>query len=315
MAVINELPLFTTEYDPADGLVLPEGSTYIYSTTDEPRSAFAEELRAKSPGTTFVRLDENLPGGFGTDFLGHPTIIVRRRASIEAFVAALPKPIYLDMTGLGHATWAPLTRVCVEKGAQLRVIYLEPVAYNASGYPGIGMIYDLSERIEGIRPIPLFARLIDRRQHESCFVPLLGFEGARLLHMLNEVDPAKDKVFPIIGVPGFIPHYPLDAFVSNALGLEQDKAIRNARLAKSNCPFSLFYELERIAQRVPSDLMRVGLIGTKPHALGAILFSIANEDQTEIVYDHAKRKTGRSTGVAKCLVYSVTDFLDRQWRQ
>ncbi|WP_339706471.1 hypothetical protein [uncultured Sphingosinicella sp.] len=311
MAAISELPLFTTEYDPAEGLVLPADSSYIYSVTDEPRSAFAEELRARSPAATFVKLNENVPGGFGTDFAGHPTITVRRRATLEAFIAALPKPIHLDMTGLGHSAWAPLARVCLETHTPLRIVYLEPATYSASAHPGIGVIYDLSERIEGIRPIPLFAKLMDRRQNDSCFVPLLGFEGARLLHMMNDVDPAKDKVFPIIGAPGFVPHYPLDTFILNALGLEQDKAIRNLRLAKSNCPFSLFYELEGIARRVPDDLMRIGLIGTKPHALGAVLFSIVHEDRTEIVYDHARRKAGRSKGVAKCLVYAVSEFLDR----
>ncbi|RYG99643.1 MAG: hypothetical protein EON58_03225 [Alphaproteobacteria bacterium] len=311
MAGIRDLPLFTTEYEAASDLVLPDGASYIYSVTDEPRSAFAEELRSRSPTSTFVRIAESLAGGFETDLPGHSSVGVRRRSAIDAFVAALPTPIYMDMTGLGHSTWAPLVRVCVEARVPLSVVYLEPLAYNASAHPGIGVIYDLSERIDGIRPIPLFAKLADRRQHESCFVPLLGFEGARLLHMLNDVDPAKDKVFPIIGAPGFIPHYPLDALVRNAVGLEQDKAIRNLRYAKSNCPFSLYYELERIALRVPDDLIRLGLIGTKPHALGAVLFSIVNEERTEIVYDNARRKTGRSRGAAKCLVYAISNFLDR----
>lgn len=311
MAAIRDLPLFTTEHDPSTDLQLPDGATYIYAVTDEPRSEFGAELRSRSRNSTFVRIAENIAGGFETDLPGHASIVVRRRSTIDAFVAALPTPIYLDMTGLGHATWAPLVRVCVELGAPLNVVYLEPVAYSASAHPDIGVIYDLSERIEGIRPIPLFAKLSERREHDSCFVPLLGFEGARLLHMLNEVDPAKDKVFPIVGAPGFIPHYPLDALALNALGLEQDKAIRNLRYAKSNCPFSLYYELEEIAQRVPDDLMRLGLVGTKPHALGAILYSIVNEDMTEIVYDNVRRKSGRTLGAAKCLVYAVSDFLDR----
>jgi len=49
--------------------------------------------------------------------------------------------------------------------------------------------------------------------------------------------------------------------------------------------------------------------GTKPHALGAILFAIAHSDDVEIVYDNVKRKVGRTTGVARCLVYGVSDFL------
>jgi hypothetical protein len=311
MVAISELPLFTTEHDPADDLTLPIGASYVYSVTAEPRSTFAEELRRRTPQALFVRVENETAGGFCTDLPGHEVISTRRRGPIDAFVASLPQPIYLDMTGLGHATWAPFTKVCLESRANLQVIYLEPRSYSASAHPSLGMIYDLSERIEGIRPIPMFARLADTRQNESCFVPLLGFEGARFLHMLNDVDPANDRVFPIVGAPGFIPHYPLDALIMNAVGLEQDKAIRNLRFVRSNCPFSLFYVLDELARAAPNDLMRIGLTGTKPHALGAVLYAIANNDCTELVYDHAKRKSGRSEGYAKCLVYSVSDFSHR----
>lgn len=313
MAGIKDLPLFTTEFENLDEVTLPPGASYLYSTTDEPRSVFAEQLRSGSQSARFVRIQE-LAGTntFTTDVPGHENIAVRRRSAIEAFVHDVRgTSLYLDITGLSHQTWAPLVRVSAETGANLNVVYLEPDIYSEAAHPEIGVIYDLSERTEGIRPLPLFAKLADRRQHQSCFVPLLGFEGARLLQMLNEVDPAKDKVFPIIGVPGFRPHYPLDALVGNAVGLEQDKAIRNVRFARSNCPFSLYYEVERVAERVADELIRIGLIGTKPHALGAILFAIANEDRTEIVYDNVRRKSGRTKGTAKCLIYSVSDFLSR----
>jgi hypothetical protein len=310
MVANSGLALFTAEHDTAADLVLPDGGSYLFGVTDEPRSAQAEDLSRRFPSTTFVHITEGSFGTFGTDLSGHENVATRQRSSLESFVATLPKPIHIDMSGVGHSTWAPLVRVCAEAQVQFSVIYFEPASYSASAHPGIGVIYDLSERIDGIKPIPLFAKLADRRRQDACFVPLLGFEGARFKHMLNEVDPAKDKVFPIVGAPGFIPHYPLDTLALNADGLEQDKAsIRNLRYAKSNCPFSLYYELDDIGRRLPNDLMRLGLIGTKPHALGAILFSIKNDDRTEIVYDHARRKVGRSEGAAKCLVYSVSDFL------
>lgn len=311
MAAISELPLFTAEYPSADALELPDGGSYLYSVTDEPRSAAAEALAARSPLTLFVRIAERSATSFSTDLAMHETIAVRQRASLVSFVASLPQPIYLDMTGLGHSTWAPLVRVCIETGIRLNVVYFEPAVYNAIAHPEVGVVYDLSERIEGIRPIPLFAKLADRGRQESCFVPLLGFEGARFKYMLNVVEPARNKVFPIVGAPGFLPHYPLDTITLNADGLEQNKAVRNLAYAKSNCPFSLYYELDRIAAQLPNDLIRVGLVGTKPHALGAVVFCTANNDRTELVYDHAKRKPGRTSGTDKCLVYAVSDFLER----
>lgn len=309
MAAISDLPLFTSEYPSAEALSLPDQGSYLYSVTDEPRSAVAEALAVRSARTLFVRLDENSATSFSTDVPAYGTVAVRQRASLTAFLSSLPQPVYLDMTGLGHSIWAPLVRVCIEARIRLSVVYFEPAVYNASAHPEVGVFHDLSERIEGVRPIPLFAKLTDRGRQEACFVPLLGFEGARFKYMLNVVDPARNKVFPIVGAPGFIPHYPLDTIALNADGLEQDKAIRNLSYVKSNCPFSLYYELDQISSKLPNDLVRVGLIGTKPHALGAVMFCTTNDERTELVYDHARRKAGRTSGTDKCLVYAISDFL------
>lgn len=311
MVAINERPLFTTEYDSVDQFDLPADASYLYAVTSEPRSEFAFALELKTPTARFVRIQEGLSAGaFETDVEGHALILARRRSTIEGFLRDLGEgPIYLDITGLGHQIWAPLVRVCLELNVRLNVVYLEPETYSSTAHPELGTIFDLSERTDGIRPIPLFAKLADQRPETSSFVPLLGFEGARFLQMLNEVEPAQGKIFPIVGAPGFRPHYFLDALIGNAVGLEQDKAIRNLRFARSNCPFSLYYELDEIAGYVPGDQLRLGLIGTKPHALGAILFAIVNDERTEIIYDNARRKAGRTAGTAKCLVYAVSDFL------
>lgn len=313
MAAIRDRPLFTTEYDRATDFELPEGASYIFAVSSEPRSEFASQLQAKTPSARFVRItQEGSAELFETDLAGHEKLPVRRRSAIQRFLADLGTgPIFLDITGLGHQVWAPLVRVCLEADIWLNVVYLEPETYSSTAHAELGTIFDLSERTDGIRPLPLFATLADQRPETSCFIPLLGFEGARFLQMLNEVEPAKGNVFPIIGVPGFRPHYPLDALIGNAVGLEQDKAVRNLRFARSNCPFSLFYEVQDIADRVPANQIRLGLIGTKPHALGAILYAIANDDRTEIIYDNARRKVGRTSGMAKCLVYAVSDFLPR----
>jgi hypothetical protein len=310
MSPISERPLFTRDFEDPSRFEPAAGSSYLYGVTSEPRSEFALSLVKRATGVRFVEIRDGEHGTFETNIAGYERVPTRRRAPLQEFVAALGDgTIYLDITGLSHAIWAPLVRICLEADRQFRVIYLEPETYSEAPAPDAGQIFDLSERIDGIAPIPLFASLDDRAEEEICFVPLLGFEGVRFSHMLNEVQPLAKKIHPIIGVPGFRPHYPLDAYLGNAAPLEKYKATRNLRFARSNCPFSLYYALEEIRDRHPFQQIKVGLIGTKPHALGAILFAIAHSDDVEIVYDNVKRKVGRTTGVARCLVYGVSDFL------
>lgn len=314
--LLSERPLFTKEFENSNDFDPEPDSIYLYGVTSEPRSEFALGLMQRNAGVRFVEIRESDGQAFETDLPGFEHTFIRRRKLVEDFVTALGEgPIYLDITGLGHSTWAPLVRVCIEMGRVVRVIYLEPATYSVVAGPDSGEIFDLSEQVDGIEPIPLFTTLADPPESDACFIALLGFEGVRFSHMLNEVQPNPDKIFPVIGVPGFRLHYPFDAYVGNALALEKYKAARNLKFARSNCPFSLFYELEDVAVRHPGDFMRIALIGTKPHALGAILFAIARPGSVEIVYDHAKRKTGRTRGAARCLVYGVSEFLTPDRRQ
>ena len=180
MAAIRDLPLFTSEYDRASDFELPESASYIYAVTSEPRSGFAAELQVNSPSARFVRItQDDSAAHFETDLPGHELLPVRRRATIERFLSELGTgAVYLDITGLGHQVWAPLVRVCLETGIQLNVVYLEPETYSSTAHAELGTIFDLSERTDGIRPLPLFATLSDERPETSCFIPLLGFEGA-----------------------------------------------------------------------------------------------------------------------------------------
>ena len=313
---LDQRPLFTREFENPDDFDPETGSAYLYGVTSEPRSEFAVNLMRRRQDIAFVEIRERDGFWFETDRPEFEHVPIRRRSRIEAFVSELPgSPIYLDITGLTHATWAPLVRVCLEAGRAVRVIYLEPETYTVVPGPESGEIYDLSERILGIEPIPLFATLIDPPNDQFCFVALLGFEGVRLGHMLNEVQPESAKIIPVIGVPGFRLQYPFDAYIGNAVFLDKCRAARNLRFAKSNCPFSLFYTLEDVSERYPADQIKIGLIGTKPHALGAILFAIARSDNVEIVYDHVKRKAGRTRGAARCLVYGVSEFLTADRRR
>jgi hypothetical protein len=91
--------------------------------------------------------------------------------------------------------------------------------------------------------------------------------------------------------------------------LAATRAWRNARFAQANCPFCLFNLLRDMAEQYPDERIVIAPIGTKPHALGAVLFAVANPDSVELVYDHPIRKAQRTEGAARALVYHVSRFL------
>ena len=106
----------------------------------------------------------------------------------------------------------------------------------------------------------------------AIFVPLLGFEGTRFMHMLEDVQPQREDICPIVGVPGFRPEYPFYSYHGNREPLEQTKAWKNVRFAAVNCPFSVYHVIGAIAEDGRGRRLKIGLIGTKPHALGGILY-------------------------------------------
>ena len=82
--------------------------------------------------------------------------------------------VYVDITGLSHSTWAGVLKSAIDNGYKVMVVYVEPGLYSRSDAPLEGQIYDLSDKITEISPLPGFAVLAPKKA-ETMFVPLLGF--------------------------------------------------------------------------------------------------------------------------------------------
>ena len=48
------------------------------------------------------------------------------------------------------------------------------------------------------------------------------------------------------------------------------------------------------------------MIGTKPHAVGAVLFYLDSPSDVELVYDHPVRKADRTMGTSRVCVYNIS---------
>jgi hypothetical protein len=308
--MIVDRPLFTKEFQSLADFIPPNGSAYIYGTTTEPRSAFADDLQERTTGVRFCKITSEDRFYFESDVEGDTKFSLRNKRSLNHFLGKIDEnTLYVDITGLGHATWGAIIRCALELGKVVRAVYLEPSTYLRTQEPKLGDIFDLSDKIQGIAPLPMFPTFRDFEDEKSCFVPILGFEGTRFAHMFENVQPEERKTYPIIGVPGFRQEYPFSSYLGNANPLQRSESFTRLRFAKSNCPFSLYYQIAQLSEEFDDHVIKLGLVGTKPHSLGAILYAIRHEDRSEIIYDHVIRKVGRTTGAAKCLVYGISEFM------
>jgi hypothetical protein len=310
MPTILDRPIFTETFPAFEGFRPTKYSTYVFGTSVEDRSAHSAVWGEAAKDVNFVKVIEQ---GDTTCVLaiGNETISLplRNRTLLnEIWKRLSPAPLYIDITGLSHHIWAPLIKSAIELEVTLRVVYVEPEGYRFSNSPTEGAIFDLSQDIMGISPLPGFTTL--RSQSDDfLFVPLVGFEGARLSYVLEQVQPLGDRIYPVVGVPGFRPEYPFHAYLGNRLPFSNTKAWRNVHFARANCPFSLFYALSDIVDRSNCKDVRVAPIGTKPHSLGAVLFYISGAHPIEIIYDHPIRKRDRTSGSSRVSVYHVSSFV------
>ncbi len=267
-------------------------------------------MRAIATGTSFFEIREPNGAAFESDVTRSEYVQVRDAGQVSAFLDALGlRRLILDITGLTHTTWVPLVKIALALKKHLTVVYFEPAQYKLNASPRPGEFYDLSEKTGGIGPLPLMVNLNEVDEQSVVYVALLGFEGQRSKFMYEQVGLDARRLYPIIGLPGFKFEYPFDTFIANGQFLVETRSYQHVQFAKSNCPFSLFYKLEEIMKRHAGALIRVGLTGTKPHALGAVLFAIREGHKIELVYDHVKRKAMRTAGADRCVVFHVSDFM------
>ena len=311
-------PLLTRLFNGWDSFELEPGSTYIHGTSVEERSIHPAAWEESANDVTFVRFSslENTPS---RDFSRCTvemdgvarTLHLRGGDQLRAFFLTIKsKIVYLDITGLPHHVWAPLLRAVVATPKQVSAVYVEPRSYTFSPTPTEAEIFDLSEAIHGIFPLPGFGVLSEPEDEELVlFMPFLGFEGHRLAYVLEQVQPPGRNIFPIIGVPGFMPEFPFHTYLGNRNILAHSNLHTQIRHIMANSAFDAFYLLQEIATDHPQHILKIAPIGTKPHALGAVLFTLWTERSVEIVYDHPIRKPNRTIGSANILVYKIDHLL------
>ena len=309
-----EKPLLTKLHEDWDSFGLEPGSTYIHGTSVEERSVHPAGWEAAANDVSFVRFwsFENTPD---RDFSRCNTVTdgvtstlqLRSGEQLRNYFSCIKSDVvYLDTTGLAHHVWAPLLKAAIGAAKRVSAVYVEPRSYTFSHTPTEGEIFDLSEEIHGIRPLPGFGVLGEPEDEEAVlFVPFLGFEGHRFAYVLEQVQPPRKNIVPIIGVPGFMPEFPFHTYLGNRNVLAHGNLHTQIRHIIANSALDAFYMLQELATDYPQHTLKIAPIGTKPHALGAIIFTLSSKRSVEIIYDHPIRKPNRTIGSANILVYDI----------
>ncbi|BCQ53753.1 hypothetical protein [Burkholderia gladioli] len=311
MRATKDVPVLTDTYESASDFRPVENCVYVFASGNEARAKHMESWRADVKAVRFCEIEQEALDQFRIKETG-VTLSLRSAVQLASLWDGLDAnaTIYIDITGLTHAVWAGILKSAILQKMRVFAVYVEPDQYSRSSAPVEGQVYDLSTRIQGITPLAGYAVLSPRNNVDFTFVPLLGFEGTRLRHVIEQVQPGYEKITPVIGSPGFKPWYVFETYLGNRAALMETEAWQAVRYAPANCPFSCFYLLQEIAEGTSAGSLKIALVGTKPHALGAVLFALTSTTPTELVYDHPIRKAGRTDGTARLHVYHVSAVFD-----
>jgi hypothetical protein len=308
----------TIRFDSRAQFNVLDGAVYIYGESVENRSHLPSDWTS-TQNCQFFKIEEMNYEAFAFKVAGKEYKL-RSRVDIETFVNRTldaSRIVYVDITGLSHHVWAPViselilrTQRVAGESIQLSAVYVEPVHYTKSRVPRPGDIFALSDKLHGIRPLPGLVRLRRQGNDKAMIVALIGFEGWRFDAVLSKLEPDAGTVIPVIGVPGFRAEYPFYTIEGNMIPLERDDNWMRRQLATANDPFEVFHILSRLQDRYRETLLRIALVGTKPHALGAVIFHTVRPELSELIYDNPVRSAGRTDSNRTVLQYDVSLYLE-----
>lgn len=308
MTKINQDYLYTDEWNDIESIVLETNALYIYAHDPEERSIFcAQKLVLRNTQVKFLELKFNDIDDT-ISVVGEEETCISLHSTIQ--VNSLLSPykdsvIYIEVTGLSCRVAAPFMKYGMDRHLEMRIVYAEPDTYRVKEFRKMGIHQDLCETVKGIAPLPGLTNLLPHRE-SPLFVVLLGFEGGRFSQIIQDQNPDRDKITPVLGVPGYRINYPYISLWGNRNQIKNTGSWQNLKYAEANSIVDIYSMLKRLSYDNRNPEMVVAPIGTKPHAIGAILYSIKHPDKVEIVYDNPKRKVHRTDGIGKVLMCNIT---------
>lgn len=218
------------------------------------------------------------------------------------------KTIILEATTLGFVEILLSCRAIRDlQFSQLDIMYVEPGDYSSPSRSQLlhKRDFTLSDEVPGYRAIPGATLMLnDRVPQKGVF--FLGYEERRLDRALEDYQMIRpSNCCVVFGVPAFRPGWEMDAFANNIRVIRDKKISGGIHFCGAENPAAAVDVLEQIYSELgPDERMFVAPIGTKPNGIGAALF-ISSHPEVRVLYDHPRRKAGRSANVSRWHLYEV----------
>ena len=305
--MINKDYLYTQIYQPTEApAILAEGASFLYSLDAEERSAYCINTWCKqNPNISSYQIEEMDEDTIRIN--GQIISLHSSNALSDILMQTGSSSLYIDVSAMSCRIIAPILKASLGLNMKVYIVYVEPRLYDIPAFK-YGFNQDLVDTVEGVKPLPGFAKVIPHSE-DAIFIFLLGFEGGRFSYLLQDQQPEYDNVRPIIGIPGYILNYPFESYWGNHYGLMKTRGWQMVKYAEANSIVDAYVELKNIARENSGHDMVIAPIGTKPHAIAAILYAMSHEEKVELLYDNPKRGLHRTSGVKQVQICCVSDLL------
>ena len=190
-------------------------------------------------------------------------------------------------------------------------IYVEPERYQSIETSRLldKRKFSLSSVAPGFSAVPGNVMILSKRRVKHKGVFFLGYEESRLRRAFEEVPVIQPQLTSVVfGVPAYRPGWEMDSFANNVTVIREKHIQGGVSYCGADNPLAAFEMLSQIKMSLQSnERMFVAPLGTKPHGIGAALFS-AKHDGIGVMYDHPVRKKERSDQVAFWHLFRVSGF-------
>jgi len=217
------------------------------------------------------------------------------------------KNYYIDATSLGFAEILLILHNLNEVRVSINIviIYAEPKEYKKEKKTPFSDSFDLTKVAGDFKKIPPYSLLIDSAtSSKAILVPFLGFENNRLGRIMESDDGARyEKYIPILGLPAFCPSW---ENISLQRHHQELKNITDIKFSPASNPYETYQVLDDIYKNSFNPTLVLAPIGTKPHAIGAIIFLINKKEigtNIGLTYDFPKKKENRTGGIGNIYEY------------
>lgn len=231
-------------------------------------------------------------------------------SSVLRKIEVMGKRVLIDITGMKHPAFFFLFKLLFEeqKPSSLFAGYSEPAKYVPHGSTEVEERFQLFEGYLGVRALPGFTRLPNALV-SKLLVAFLGFEGTRLQHVYDDQEPGENNTVAVVGFPAFRPGWQNLTIAANEPALQSTSSYRFMRTATAFSPFDAYHILCDLQSDRPEQNLVVAPIGTRPHALGAVIYAIKNSN-SYLLYDFPiEVSEHRTEKIGKCHIYHLSSFL------